>query len=321
MSGAAAAAQEERPPGESAARVMTVLRGIFEPQGVIVPAPLQVIVTAWGSDPMTYGAYSSIPVGAEGGKDYDTLGESIGDRVFFAGEATTRRYPASMHGAFYSGLWTAAHVDASFRAAKMRKEVVAKTSKSLENTTTPAAASISALPAREDAFGSILNPPPRNHGKEGGAGYVELSLKISVKLQVLFEDPQYPPDLKFGSFAAVWGPENSSHANFALFRFSFRTFGTAAQDHLNKLGMQNRGASASNFLPLDLYTYLIIPKSMALELSKLPAHALEMRIAALATTSNVCMQFGVGRERKLPRDVVTLASIVLQKRRDNAHRP
>lgn len=42
-------------------------------------------------------------VGALGGDDYDILGESLGGRVFFAGESTNRKYPATMHGAFYSG--------------------------------------------------------------------------------------------------------------------------------------------------------------------------------------------------------------------------
>lgn len=104
--GDAAAVHEARPGGVSAARVLAILRGIFEKKGVDVPPPLQVVVTKWGSDPMAYGAYSSMPVGTEGGQDYDTLGESVGGRLFFAGEATSRRFPATMHGAFFTGLWT-----------------------------------------------------------------------------------------------------------------------------------------------------------------------------------------------------------------------
>ena len=52
---------------------------------------------------MARGSYSSISVGSLGGEDYDVMAESVG-RVFFAGEATTKQYPATMHGAFVTGL-------------------------------------------------------------------------------------------------------------------------------------------------------------------------------------------------------------------------
>lgn len=52
---------------------------------------------------MARGAYSSVGVGALGAEDYTIIGESIGGRVFFAGEATNPKYPATMHGAFQSG--------------------------------------------------------------------------------------------------------------------------------------------------------------------------------------------------------------------------
>lgn len=52
---------------------------------------------------MAYGSYSSIAVGAQGGEEYDILAENLGGRVFFAGEHTTKKHPATMHGAFLSG--------------------------------------------------------------------------------------------------------------------------------------------------------------------------------------------------------------------------
>ena len=64
----------------------------------------QVVCTQWGKDEMARGSYSSMAVGALGGEDYDLLAKSVGERVFFAGEATSRKYPATMHGAFYSGV-------------------------------------------------------------------------------------------------------------------------------------------------------------------------------------------------------------------------
>ena len=53
---------------------------------------------------MACGSYSSVGVGSLGGEDYDIMAESVGDRLFFAGEHTTRKYPATMHGAFFTGL-------------------------------------------------------------------------------------------------------------------------------------------------------------------------------------------------------------------------
>jgi monoamine oxidase len=78
---------------------MNALRGIY---GRSIPDPSDVVITRWASDPFTLGAYSSIPPRSSG-KDYDTLAAPVGDRVFFAGEATSRTYPATVHGAFLSG--------------------------------------------------------------------------------------------------------------------------------------------------------------------------------------------------------------------------
>ncbi|KAF9596831.1 hypothetical protein IFM89_013879 [Coptis chinensis] len=90
-------------------RVLSTLRGIFTPKGVTVPNPIQTICTKWGSDPFCFGSYSHVRVGSSG-SDYDVLAESVGGRLFFAGEATTRQHPATMHGAFLSGLREASHI-------------------------------------------------------------------------------------------------------------------------------------------------------------------------------------------------------------------
>lgn len=98
--------------------------GIYEPQGIEVPEPIQTVCTRWGSDPFSLGSYSNVAVGASG-DDYDILAENVGDgRLFFAGEATTRRYPATMHGAFLTGLREAANIAhyARVRALKLKAE-------------------------------------------------------------------------------------------------------------------------------------------------------------------------------------------------------
>jgi [histone H3]-N6,N6-dimethyl-L-lysine4 FAD-dependent demethylase len=69
-----------------------------------VPNPVSTAITRWGRDPHMRGSYSSVPPGCAGAADYDELARNVGGRVFFAGEATTSRYPAQMHGAFDTGL-------------------------------------------------------------------------------------------------------------------------------------------------------------------------------------------------------------------------
>lgn len=104
-------------PVETVERVLEILRQIFTPIGIRVPDPVEVVCTRWGKDRFTYGSYSHVAVGSSG-DDYDILAESVGDgRVFFAGEATNKRYPATMHGAFLSGLREAANIS---RAANRR---------------------------------------------------------------------------------------------------------------------------------------------------------------------------------------------------------
>ncbi|KAK9913180.1 hypothetical protein M0R45_037004 [Rubus argutus] len=122
VAGEAAHKFESMPPTDAVTRVLQILKGIYEPQGISVPEPIQTVCTRWGSDPFSLGSYSNVAVGASG-DDYDILAESVGDgRLFFAGEATNRRYPATMHGAFLSGLREAANMAhyANARALRMK---------------------------------------------------------------------------------------------------------------------------------------------------------------------------------------------------------
>lgn len=83
---------------------------------------IQVVCTRWGKDPLSFGSYSSVSTGSPGAEDYDRMAESEGSRVFFAGEATTRKYPATMHGAYISGLREAANISATLERLKREKQ-------------------------------------------------------------------------------------------------------------------------------------------------------------------------------------------------------
>ncbi|KAG0629790.1 hypothetical protein M758_1G130500 [Ceratodon purpureus] len=119
VAGEAAIEFEKTPPLQAVMRVMVVLRGIYEPRGIDVPNPIQTVCTRWGSDFLSYGSYSNVAVEASG-DDYDVLAESVGNgRLFFAGEATIRRYPATMHGAYLSGLREAGKIAAATAARQI----------------------------------------------------------------------------------------------------------------------------------------------------------------------------------------------------------
>lgn len=121
VAGDAAIKFELRSPVDSVKRVLNILRGIFHPKGIVVPDPVQAVCTRWGKDHFTYGSYSHVAIGSSG-DDYDILAESVGDgRVFFAGEATNKQYPATMHGAFLSGMREAANM---LRVARRRSSVL-----------------------------------------------------------------------------------------------------------------------------------------------------------------------------------------------------
>jgi lysine-specific histone demethylase 1 len=81
---------------------------------IIIIKPKEAVVTRWRSDPWTRGSYSFVSVDSSG-NDYEHLSEPIAPpgsstsgqqvpRVFFAGEHTSKNYPATVHGALLSGL-------------------------------------------------------------------------------------------------------------------------------------------------------------------------------------------------------------------------
>lgn len=73
-----------------------------------IPTPSEVIVTRWKRDPFTRGTYSYVGPRTRSG-DYDLMAEPVGN-LHFAGEATCGTHPATVHGAFLSGLRVAAEV-------------------------------------------------------------------------------------------------------------------------------------------------------------------------------------------------------------------
>lgn len=89
-----------------ASEVMNGLKRIY---GDSIPQPEAILRTKWASDPFSFGSYSNLPVGTTA-RERTILAEPIRDRLFFAGEATSSEYPATVHGAFLSGIREAKRV-------------------------------------------------------------------------------------------------------------------------------------------------------------------------------------------------------------------
>ena len=77
-------------------------------QQMTIPKPTETIVTRWGQDRFARGTYSYVGVRAQSG-DYDAMAKPVGN-LHFAGEATCGTHPATVHGAYISGLRAASEV-------------------------------------------------------------------------------------------------------------------------------------------------------------------------------------------------------------------
>ncbi|PIN10987.1 Amine oxidase [Handroanthus impetiginosus] len=180
VAGEAALKFERTSPVESVGRVLEILKGIFSPKGIAVPDPIEAVCTRWGEDCFSYGSYSYVAIGASG-DDYDILAENVADRVFFAGEATNRQYPATMHGAFLSGMREAAHI---MRVARGRSAALA----AKVNTMYHASNDVDPLFENPDlAFGSFsILYDPQSTDMESNA-----LLRVAVKSEMTDFDPIY----------------------------------------------------------------------------------------------------------------------------------
>ena len=107
LAGAARARRLERMPDSAVvSAAMQQLRGAF---GSSVPDPTGFLITRWGQEQFTRGSYSIVPVDADY-EDHTTLSKPVGDRLFFAGEATNTKYPSTVHGAYLSGVREAGRI-------------------------------------------------------------------------------------------------------------------------------------------------------------------------------------------------------------------
>jgi len=95
----AAAAVEALDDTSAVADAMAVLRTMY---GSAVPDPEAALLTRWGQDPYSLGAYSFLKAGARPSLR-ERLAVPVKGRLWIAGEATDRRYPGTTQGAWRAG--------------------------------------------------------------------------------------------------------------------------------------------------------------------------------------------------------------------------
>lgn len=67
------------------------------------PQPTSTVITSWESDKYARGSYSYVGIGASA-SDYNELARTLLNRLYFGGEATNRYHPATVAGAYQSGI-------------------------------------------------------------------------------------------------------------------------------------------------------------------------------------------------------------------------
>lgn len=85
---------------------MSALRAMY---GDDIPESEASLITRWASDPLAGGSYSYMPVGVTP-EAIEELAAPV-DTLYFAGEATSPDYAATVHGAYLSGIRAAEEID------------------------------------------------------------------------------------------------------------------------------------------------------------------------------------------------------------------
>ncbi len=80
--------------------IMAHLKSIY---GNSIPNPSGFLRTKWGQNINAFGAYSYATNGTTSA-DFDTMGATVNNKLFFAGEHTIKDYRGTVHGAYLSGI-------------------------------------------------------------------------------------------------------------------------------------------------------------------------------------------------------------------------
>ncbi len=82
------------------AQIMKHLRAMY---GNSIPNPKKLLRTKWKQNPYAFGTYSYATNGTTT-EDFNTMAKEVNNKLFFAGEHTSKDYRGTVHGAYLSGI-------------------------------------------------------------------------------------------------------------------------------------------------------------------------------------------------------------------------
>ncbi|ORX43481.1 amine oxidase [Hesseltinella vesiculosa] len=89
------------------AEAMEILKKMY---GNDIPEPVGIVVPRWTQDPLFRGSYSNWPIG-ELDQHHENMVAPLNNRVFFAGEAMSKRYYGFLQGAWFTGASAASNIN------------------------------------------------------------------------------------------------------------------------------------------------------------------------------------------------------------------
>ena len=148
MAGDAAFYTEMTPNEELIEEATKVLKSVF---GQAVPNPIEAVVTRWGQDQFARGSYSYTGPNFKP-EDYEVMAKPT-ENLFFAGEHTCGTHPATVHGAYISGLRAASEIlDAMLGPIEILEPLVLPKDSALKRKTDAVQASKDPKEARLEAY-------------------------------------------------------------------------------------------------------------------------------------------------------------------------
>lgn len=178
LAGDAAHQAEGMADDQIVSEVMQQLATMFKQ--TTVPKPKETIVTRWGQDRFARGTYSYVGDRAQSG-DYDAMARPVGN-LHFAGEATCGTHPATVHGAYISGLRAASEVIEDLLGPIVIPSPLVPVASSMKTESDPV------LPNRE------LAPPAVAAGEQPAAKQARLEAFETEILKAIFSKLGPRPD-------------------------------------------------------------------------------------------------------------------------------